>query len=76
MSNNTKSDLVVRFMSGVYGLSPSAASVVADYILADRQRICAPLIEMRNIRKQLGLYEIEDVAMDGAIKLAGLNKKS
>ena len=46
-----KAELVARFMSGVYGLTLEQANVVADYVIADRERIVEPLI--KNV-KELG----------------------
>lgn len=35
----TRSDLIIRFMSGIYGLTIGQAEVVVDWIEADRRRI-------------------------------------
>lgn len=45
MNDEERSKIVVRLMSGHFGLRQVDAELVADWVSADRQKILAPLVD-------------------------------
>lgn len=44
-ANKVRDDLIVRFMSGIYGFSLKQSQLIADFILARDKKIVEPLVK-------------------------------
>lgn len=55
-----------------------SAQDVADFILADRARICGPLVSVKGVFSKLGWVKLNQEnlreAIDATLKLSGLEK--
>lgn len=67
----TRDELIKFFTNGDFDLSKYRAGKIADFMLEDRRRICAPLIDWK---KNHDIGKLEDV-VDYSLKLAGLDKE-
>lgn len=68
----TRADIVVRFMSGIYGFTPEQAGLIADWVIADRKRIVEPLVKYKNKYSYRWVRVGTDKLIDETLTLAGV----
>ncbi len=76
--NNIQKHFMLNDSLGDFGNRTYQFTVneIADFVLADRKRICAPLLELKETAKSSAIsYDnYADIAIKDVLQLAGLSK--